>query len=58
MTGVEFWSLSWVEWTAASTGFVEFHSGGKKAGPKRPSKKEAADITRRAEEMLKRQGKL
>jgi hypothetical protein len=51
-----FWSLSWLEFTAMADGFAEWHSGG--AGVKPPSKDEAADIVKRGEELLRKQGLL
>ena len=52
----EFWQMSWLEFTAMAEGFAEFHGGGD--GIKPPTKEEAADITARAEAMLRKQGKL
>lgn len=56
VTGAAFWALSWVEFEAAVEGFSEFHGGG--SGVKPPTREEAEELIKRADAMLKKQGKL
>ena len=57
LTPSAFWAMSWREFALMCEGFADFHTP-KNGKAKAPTRKEAEEIITRADELLRKQGKL